>query len=164
MDITRPQRTRFAARASCIGAGALALAVCACVLAAESPAQPAATMDEGAALKIAQRVAAQVKGAQVVAVQPNGSMRPIFEEKAFLLVAPASYESLCVGDIVTFNDPASHTVVVQRILEKRGDTLRGPTDRAGSADSTAVPGTREVSRVFAIIYANGSAQAGPVRR
>ena len=130
-------------------------------LANDGPAAPASAVDERAALKMAQDVAAQIKGARVVAVQPNGSMRPIFEEKAYLLVEPTSYASLRVGDIVTFDDPARKTVVVQRILEKRGDTLWSAADRSGDPHSASALLTREVSRVFAIIYANGSFGSAP---
>ena len=79
---------------------AFALALGSRALASDGPAAPVANGSDIAALKMAQNVAAQIKGARVVAVQPNGSMRPIFEEKAYLLVEPASYESLRIGDIV----------------------------------------------------------------
>ena len=166
MELTRPPRIRPAR--SPLRAGwavvAFGLAVCGRALADDGPATPAPVVDENAALKMARNVAAQIKGARVVAVQPNGSMRPIFEEKAFLLVEPASYASLRIGDIVTIDDPVRKTVVVQRILEKRGDTVWSATDRSGNPGSASALLTREVSRVFAIIYANGSFGSAPATR
>lgn len=160
MNSTAPF-TRRRLRAG-VAAMAFGLTLCVRVLAKDGPAAPASAADERATLKMAQNVAAQIKGARVVEVQPNGSMQPIFEEKAYLLVEPAAYASLRVGDIVTFDDPARNTVVVQRILEKRGDTLWSAADRSGSPGSAAALNPREVSRVFAIIYANGSFGSAPV--
>jgi len=158
MELTKPSRIRLARPSRCAGFGVLAFALTVCVrlLANDGPVALAPVTDENAALQMARNVAAQIKGARVVAVQPNGSMRPIFEEKAFLLVEPTSYANLRVGDIVTFDDPARKTVVVQRILEKRGDTLWSAADRSANPHSASALLTREVSRVFAIIYANGS--------
>ena len=144
--------------------GVLALSAWGRVLANDYPKTSVPDSGDRITLKMAETVAAQIKGARVVAVVPNGSMRPIFETKAYLLVESTSYESLRVGDIVTFEDSAHKTVVVERVLEKRGDVVWGAVDRTGNPGSATALSTHEVSRVFAILYANGSSPSGSDRR
>lgn len=106
-------------------------------------------LDAPAALKLAQTVADQIKGARVIAVTPNGSMRPIFEQSAYLVAEPVRYPELRVGDIVTYEHPKLHVTVVQRVLEKRGETFWTHDHESANI---AIAAEKELMRVFTIIY------------
>jgi len=113
------------------------------------PKKAPAALDARSALKLAQAVANQIKGARVIAVAPNGSMRPIFEQNAYLVAEPVRYDDLHVGDLVTYEHPKLHITVVQRVAEKRGATFW--TQDRKSADM-AIAAEQELMRVFTIIY------------
>lgn len=117
---------------------------------------PSSALDTNSALIAATAIAFQIKGAQVMTVAPTGSMRPIFDEKAYVVVEPASFEDLRVGDIVTYLHPNLHQIVVHRILEQRGDSFWTKGDHNDRMDNVYVTRENYLMRVFAIIYARES--------
>lgn len=98
-----------------------------------------AELDAQTALATARVVAAQVSGAHVLSVAANREMRPVFEKDAFLIVQPARADSLRVGDMVAYEHPTRHELVVQRVL--------GSDDQAAAAAAGS-----SLTRVFAILY------------
>lgn len=114
---------------------------------------PSSTLDLKSAFTAATVLANQIKGARVFSVLATGSMRPMFDEKAFLVAEPVSFEALRVGDIVTYKHPRLHVIVVHRILEKRGDAFWSKGDYNTRMDDVYVTRENYVMRVFAIIYA-----------
>ena len=114
---------------------------------------PQSALDASTALAAANTIAAHVPGAKVFAVGATGSMRPVFSEKAFLVVEPAPYEQLKVGDIIIYRHPQFQSPVVHRILEKRAEGYWTKGDHCDKPDSVYVTPANYVMRVFAIIYA-----------
>lgn len=114
---------------------------------------PRSTLSATAALAAARAVAAQVPGSQISTVLPTGSMRPLFNERAFLVTEPTRYEDLVVGDIITFWHPQRQSVIVHRVLEKRSAGLWTKGDFNDRPDDMYVKPEHKVMRVFAIIYA-----------
>ena len=125
---------------------------------------PHSSMSARAALAAAYSIAAQVRGAQVFTVMPTGSMRPMFDQKAFVVVEPAPYDDLRVGDIITYIHPRLNTPVIHRIMEKDGDEFWTKGDHNSRPDNVYVNRQNYRMRVFAVIYAredsNTVAQAG----
>lgn len=117
---------------------------------------PGSTLDANSALAAANAIALHVRGAKVFTVLPTGSMRPLFDEKAFVVVEPARYEELRVGDIVTYLHPKLRTPVVHRILEKRAEGYWTKGDHNSQPDDIYVTPQNYMMRVFAIIYARES--------
>lgn len=120
---------------------------------------PRSKLSPRAALAAARAVAAQVPGAKVSTVMPSGSMRPMFNERAFLVAEPVRYEDLDVGDIVTFWHPKQQRVIVHRILEKRSAGYWTKGDFNDRPDDMYVKPEHQVMRVFAIIYAREDGNA-----
>lgn len=114
---------------------------------------PGSALDANSALAAANAIAQHVRGAKVFTVLPTGSMRPLFDEKAFVVVEPARYEDLHVGDIVTYMHPKLRTPVVHRILEKREEGYWTKGDHNPMPDDVYVTPQNYMMRVFAIIYA-----------
>jgi len=98
---------------------------------------------------VAEAVADQIKGAKVIAVNPNGSMRAIFSERAYVIAEPVRYEDLRIGDIVVYEHAKLHATVVHRVLEKRGDLFWGQTSQS---DGAMLARENGLMRVFTIIY------------
>ena len=114
---------------------------------------PQSALDATRALAAANAIASYVPGARVYAVGATGSMRPVFSEKAFLVVEPAPYEQLKIGDIIIYRHPQFQSPVVHRILEKHADGYWTKGDYCDRPDNVYVTPENYVMRVFAIIYA-----------
>lgn len=124
-------------------------------------AAPRSKLTPQAALAAAMAVAAQVQGATVCTVQPMGSMRPMFNERAFLVSEPVQYADLQVGDIVTYWHPTRQVSIVHRILEKRSGGFWTKGDYNDRPDDIYVTPRSHVRRVFAIIYAREEGSTVP---
>lgn len=123
---------------------------------------PSSALDAQAALVAATTIAAHVRGARVLTVLPTGSMRPMFDEKAYLVVAPAPFASVRVGDIITFKHPRLGAPVVHRVMEKHGRRLWTKGDHNTRPDDVYVTEGNYQDRVIAVIYARECSAA--VRR
>ena len=133
---------------------------------------PHSALSAESALLAARTIAAQIKGAEVRTVMPTGSMRPIFDQRAFIVVEPTPFDDLAVGDIITYVHPRLQMPIVHRILEKtnRGYWTKG--DSNSRPDDVYVTPANYLKRVVAIIYAredsrlaSASVSAGvPVRK
>lgn len=113
---------------------------------------PSSGLDARSALIAAKTIAAHIDGAQVLTVLPTGSMRPTFDEKAFLVVEPTAFENLAVGDIITFRHPKVGSPIVHRIFEKRGDSFWTKGDHNSRPDDEYVTRGNYHMRVVAVIY------------
>lgn len=92
---------------------------------------------------------------------PTGSMRPMFNERAFLVLEPVKYDELQVGDIVTYWHPTRQISIVHRIMEKRAGGYWTKGDYNDRPDDVYITPQTHVRRVFAIIYAReGNAVPG----
>lgn len=117
---------------------------------------PSSTLDWAAARKVATAVRFMVPGAQLVSVMPTGSMKPVFDERSMLVVEPAPFESLQVGDIVTYRHPRFALPVVHRITERRGDEFWSQGDNNSRADDIHITRDNYQGRVFSIVYSRES--------
>lgn len=121
---------------------------------------PSSSLGWARALRAATAAKLMVDGAALLAVMPTGSMEPMFNERAILLMEPARFEDLKIGDVVTYRNPRYGLLVVHRILEKRGDKFWSKGDNNGRMDLVYITRENYGARVFGIIYANEpSAQA-----
>lgn len=114
------------------------------------------TLDARSAAIVADAVCRQIKGGKVVAVEPNGNLRPVFETKALLVVEPQRAENLRVGDIVTYEHPTLGGTVVQRVLEKRDGQLVGDGGKPLSSPEIS----SDLMRVVVILYVRETSAAG----
>lgn len=114
---------------------------------------PSSALDARAAFSAAWTIASQIQGARVMTVLPTGSMRPMFDQKAFLVVAPVAFESVQVGDIITFRHPKLGTPIVHRVFEKHGKSLWTKGDHNSRPDDVYVTAENYECRVLAVIYA-----------
>jgi signal peptidase I len=124
---------------------------------AESPSSSLCWAD---ALRVATAARLMVDGASLVTVMPTGSMEPMFNERAILIMEHARFEDLRIGDVVTYRNPRFGLLVVHRILEKHGDKYWSKGDNNGRMDRVYITRENYGARVFGIIYAREpSAQA-----
>lgn len=114
---------------------------------------PHSALDARTAFLAAQAIAAHIVGAKVFTVLPTGSMRPLFDQKAFVVVEPTRYEDLAIGDIVTYLHPKLQTPVVHRIIEKRADGYWTKGDNSPRPDNVYLTEANYLMRVCAIVYA-----------
>lgn len=119
-------------------------------------AAPSSSLPVSQALTVATAARFLVPGAGVLAVQPTGSMKPVFDENALLLTEPASFDDLKVGDIVTYRHPDLGMPVVHRIAEKHGDRLWAKGDGNARMDDIYITRENYQARVFGIVYAAGT--------
>lgn len=124
---------------------------------------PTSGMDADTALRVATAIAGQVKGARVMTISRTGSMRPILDGNAIIVVEPTAYDDLRVGDIITYEHPGLHQVIVHRILEKRGDTFWTKGDHNDRMDNVYVTRENYLMRVFAIVYSQDDVVSGLAR-
>ena len=117
---------------------------------------PSSTLDWTGALRAATAATFMVRGSAMLTVMPTGSMEPMFNERAILLIEPARFEDLKVGDVVTYRHPQFNMVVVHRILEKHGDKFWSKGDHNGRMDQVYITRENYEARVFGIIYARES--------
>ena len=115
-------------------------------------AAPSSTLDARTAFVTATAIASQIKGAKILMVAPTGSMRPMFDEKAYLVVAPAAFEDLRIGDIITYVHPKVNGTVVHRIMEKHGDKFWTKGDFNGRMDNVYITRENYSMRVCAVVY------------
>jgi signal peptidase I len=121
---------------------------------------PSSNLEWSNALKVATAARFMVQGASMLTVMPTGSMKPVFDERAILLMEPAKFDDLKIGDIVTYKHPRYGMPVVHRIQEKRGDKFWAKGDNNGRMDEVYITRQNYEARVFGIIYAReASAQA-----
>lgn len=113
---------------------------------------PSSGLDARSALVAANTIAAHIPGARVFTVMATGSMRPTFDEKAFLVVEPTPYEKLQVGDVITFLHPKMGAPIVHRIFEKRGEAFWTKGDYNARPDNEYVTRDNYGMRVVAVIY------------
>ncbi len=88
-------------------------------------------------------------------VLPTGSMKPIFDEKAVLLMEDAPFDDLKVGDIVTYRHPRLGVPVVHRLVAKDGDRFWSKGDANGRVDDVYVTRQNYLRRVYGVIYTDG---------
>ena len=115
-------------------------------------AAPSSALDARTAFITATAIASQIKGAKILMVAPTGSMRPMFDEKAYLVVEPAAFENLRIGDIITYVHPKVNGTVVHRIMEKHGDKFWTKGDFNGRMDNVYITRENYSMRVCAVVY------------
>ncbi len=113
---------------------------------------PSSGLDARSALVAANTIAAHIPGARVFTVMATGSMRPTFDEKAFLVVEPTPFDELKVGDVITFLHPKMGAPIVHRIFEKRGESFWTKGDYNARPDNEYVTRGNYGMRVVAVIY------------
>jgi signal peptidase I len=118
---------------------------------------PSSTLDWFQALKVATVARLMVKGASQSAVMPSGSMEPVFNQRAILVLEAAKFDDLKVGDIVTYRHPSYGLLVVHRIIEKRGNRFWAKGDSNDHMDTAYITRENFVARVYCIVYASESA-------
>ncbi|HVU24495.1 MAG TPA: signal peptidase I [Opitutus sp.] len=122
---------------------------------------PHSALSAESALAVAHLIATRIPGAEVRNVMPTGSMRPMFDERAFIVVEPTPFEDLAVGDIITYLHPRLQVPIVHRILEKREKGFWTKGDHNQRPDDVYVTPANYLKRVVAIIYAReDGARAG----
>ncbi|WP_199226877.1 hypothetical protein [Opitutus sp. ER46] len=87
-------------------------------------------------------------------VQPNGSLRPYFDENAVLMLESVPYAELRVGDVVTFFHPQLNAVVVHRLVEKRDGMFWSRADRSAGAEAVHVTPENYRRRLVGVVYVN----------
>jgi len=92
-------------------------------------------------------------GSSYCTVLPTGSMRPFFDEKAVLLMENAPFESLKVGDIVTYRHPALGIPVAHRLVLKDRDRFWAKGDANERMDNVYVTRENYLRRVYGMIFA-----------
>lgn len=118
---------------------------------------PSSNLPHDRALRAASAARLMIPGSSVMTVMPTGSMEPIFDERAILLLESAPFESLRPGDIVTYRHPEHDLPVVHRIVEKRGDRFWSKGDANARMDDVFVTRENYLQRVCGIIYGSASA-------
>jgi len=113
---------------------------------------PSSTMTMTVAQLAAWSLVSQLPGGTVGTVQATGSMRPLFDEHALLILEAAPYDALRVGDIVTYVHPGTGQLVVHRLLEKRGDKFWPKGDANSRFDNEYVTRENYRMRVCGILY------------
>jgi signal peptidase I len=113
---------------------------------------PSSTLDMTAARLAAWTLATQLPGGTVGTVMATGSMRPLFDQHALLILEAAPYDSLRLGDIVTYVHPTTGVLIVHRLLEKRGDAFWAKGDYNGRMDDAYVTRQNYRMRVCGILY------------
>ena len=122
---------------------------------------PTSTLAWSQALAVATAARYLVPGAGVLVVEPTGSMRPVFDERALLLTEPAPFAALRVGDIVTYRHPAHGLPVVHRLAEKRGNRFWAKGDGNARMDDVYITPENYGARVFGIVYASEAGAGAP---
>lgn len=120
------------------------------------PGKRNAVMDAKAAAAVADAVCRQIKGGKVLAVAPNGNMRPMFETNALVVVEPAPVDTVRVGDMVTYEHPTLRETVVQRVTAKRDGAIWAQDGK--KVDAIAVQSG--LMRVVAILYVRETGAPG----
>jgi len=119
---------------------------------------PSSNLEWANALRVATAARFMVQGSSMLTVMPTGSMKPVFDERAILLMEPAKFDDLKIGDIVTYKHPRYGMPVVHRIQEKRGDKFWAKGDNNGRMDEVYITRQNYEARVFGIIYAREASE------
>lgn len=113
---------------------------------------PSSTLTMARAHLAAWTVANQLPGGEVATVAATGSMRPLFDQHALLILEAAPFDSLQVGDIVTYRDPQLGIVIVHRLIERHGDRFWAKGDHNRRMDNLWVTRKNYCMRVCGILY------------
>lgn len=119
---------------------------------ARVPEAPTSSLGTPLAWQAARLASIAVPGAQVQPVLGTGSMRPVFGGEALLLMEPAIFEELRVGDIVTYEEPRSGRLVVHRLVERFRDRFVAQGDANLREDPGYVTAENYRMRVFGVVY------------
>lgn len=125
------------------------------VLHRDSQETPTSSLTEQRARQIAQLISLVKRKSTYCSVLPTGSMRPIFDDKSILLLEDAPFDSLKVGDIVTYRHPRLGVPVVHRLVAKDGDRFWSKGDANGRMDNVYVTRENYLRRVYGVIYSGG---------
>lgn len=117
---------------------------------------PTSGISRGVATVVASRLSSLVNGTKVFTVAPTGSMRPLFDDNSVLLVEPAPFGSLQIGDIVVYHHAVLDILIVHRILEKRSGGFWAKGDHNSGMDDKLVTEENYQGRVYGILYASRS--------
>lgn len=120
-----------------------------------SVATPSSSLSSDRGRAIAQLICLVKQRSTYCTVLPTGSMRPIFDEHSILLLEKAPFDSLKVGDIVTYRHPQLGVPVVHRLVEKDGDRFWSKGDANGRMDNVYVTRENYLERVYGVIYTAG---------
>jgi len=120
-------------------------------------ATPSSTLSRDKARRAANAAHLMISGSSLMTVMPTGSMKPVFDENAVLMVEPASFDELKVGDIITYRHPSHEQPVVHRIIKRDGDRFWTQGDNNGRADEVCITRDNYEGRVFGMIFAKESA-------
>ncbi len=115
---------------------------------------PTSSLARGTALQAAYGSNLFVKGSVIKSVAATGSMEPVLSEHSYLLLEPARFEDLKVGDIVTYIHPAVSQPVTHRLIGKRGDAFIAKGDHNTDSDNVWVTKENYQMRVYGIIYSH----------
>jgi hypothetical protein len=118
----------------------------------ESGLTASSSLDPEHALRLAKLVCAVMPRSSYCYILPTGSMKPLFGEKVILLLETAPFESLRVGDIVTFRHPRFSTLIVHRLVAGDCTRFRSKGDANRLEDDVYVTRANYRQRVFGIIY------------
>jgi len=116
---------------------------------------PSSSLTVAQGKQIGQLMSLMKPGTTLSTVQATGSMKPIFDEKAVLLLEDAPFESLKVGDIVLYRHPQLGVAVAHRLVIKEAGRFWSKGDANGHMDNVYVTKANYLKRVFAVIYTNG---------
>jgi hypothetical protein len=114
---------------------------------------PSSDLPRAKAEQIARLLGIFKPGSSFCTVLPTGSMKPFFDEKAILLMEPAPFEDLKVGDIVTYRHPQLGLPVVHRLVLKDGNNFWAKGDANERMDNEYVNRENYLRRVYGVIYA-----------
>jgi len=117
---------------------------------------PSSGVNRDIATYAARRLAPLVEGTKVCVVQATGSMRPLFDENSLLLLEPAPFSSLQIGDIVVFQRTGTEVMIVHRILERRRNGFWTKGDHNNGMDTELVTEANYQGRVYGILYTTRS--------
>ena len=118
----------------------------------ESGLTASSSLDPEHALRLAKLVCAVIPRSSYCYILPTGSMKPLFGEKVILLLETAPFESLQVGDIVTYRHPRFRTLIVHRLVAGDCAHFQSKGDANRSVDDVYVTRANYRQRVFGIIY------------
>lgn len=118
----------------------------------ESGLTASSSLDPEHALRLAKLVCAVMPRSSYCYILPTGSMKPLFGEKVILLLETAPFESLQVGDIVTYRHPRFRTMIVHRLVAGDCARFQSKGDANPSVDDVYVTRANYRQRVFGIIY------------
>lgn len=116
------------------------------------PESPTSSLGSPLAWQAARLASIAVPGAEVQPVLGTGSMRPVFGGESLLLMEPASFDELRVGDIVTYSEPRSGRLVVHRLVERYRDRFVARGDANRRDDPGYVTRENYRMRVFGVVY------------